>query len=142
MLGAIQAVSHVDPAAHDHLARALPALRRIQVIHVENRSAVAIAHRYAGRVHALLLDSGRPGAGELGGTGRVHDWSVSAEIARTSAVPVYLAGGLTPENVAEAIAAVRPDGVDLCSGVRTDGALDEAKLSAFMAAMAEADRAG
>jgi phosphoribosylanthranilate isomerase len=51
---------------------------------------------------------------------------------------VYLAGGLKPENVREAIRRVRPFGVDVCSGLRTDGALDEAKLSAFFTAVRDA----
>ena len=83
---------------------------------------------------ALLLDSGRPGARvpELGGTGRVHDWSLSASIVQASSVPVFLAGGLTPDNVGQALAQVRPFGLDLCSGVRTAGALDDAKLGRLM----------
>lgn len=74
-------------------------------------------------VHAFLLDSGRPNlpTPEFGGTGRVHDWQISAEFVRRSPHPVFLAGGLTPANVREAIRRVKPFGVDLCSGVRTGG---------------------
>jgi len=61
----------------------------------------------------------------------VHDWTISKTICAQLAKPVYLAGGLSPENVAEAIRLVQPFGVDLCSGVRTNGALDEVKLSRF-----------
>jgi phosphoribosylanthranilate isomerase len=74
----------------------------------------------------------------LGGTGRVHDWSISRRIVEASPVPVFLAGGLTPSNVAEAIRTVRPFGVDLCTGLRTEGRLDGAKLDAFMRAVAAA----
>jgi phosphoribosylanthranilate isomerase len=80
-----------------------------------------------------LLDSGSPGAAMLGGTGRTHDWEISAEICRSSDVPVFLAGGLRPHNVRGAIARVRPHGLDVCSGLRTNGALDEALLRAFVA---------
>ncbi|HAV23936.1 MAG TPA: hypothetical protein DCX46_10665, partial [Bacteroidetes bacterium] len=82
----------------------------------------------------LLLDSGRPNAAvrELGGTGRVHDWSVSKKIVESCKVPVYLAGGLRPENVAEAIRTVRPFGVDVCSGVRVGGRLNIEKVEEFM----------
>jgi len=88
-------------------------------------------------IDALLLDSGRPGntVKELGGTGRTHDWSTSRAIVEAVECPVYLAGGLCPENVAEAIRTVRPFGVDVCTGVRTDGKLDEAKLKDFIAAV-------
>jgi phosphoribosylanthranilate isomerase len=95
---------------------------------------------YGPTVTAFLLDSGRPSARELGGTGRVHDWEVSAEFVARSARPVFLAGGLTPENVGEAIRRVRPSGVDLCNGVRVNGALDPGLLRAFMEAVQAADR--
>jgi phosphoribosylanthranilate isomerase len=87
-------------------------------------------------VDALLLDSGNPNlkVKELGGTGRVHDWRFSKKIVEQSKVPVFLAGGLSASNVREAIEAVQPYGLDLCSGVRTNGDLDERKLEAFFRA--------
>jgi phosphoribosylanthranilate isomerase len=130
----VQIVRHVAPEVHRALGRRLPEVRRIQAIHVEGPEALELIGRYAGLVDAFLLDSGRPGSHELGGTGRVHDWRVSAEFVRRAPVPVFLAGGLRPDNVAEAIRTVRPFGVDLCSGVRTENRLDGAKLRAFMAA--------
>jgi phosphoribosylanthranilate isomerase len=88
-------------------------------------------------VDALLLDSGNQKLAikELGGTGRVHDWRISRRIRDAVEVPVFLAGGLNAANVAAAVAAVEPHGVDVCSGVRTDGRLDPAKLRAFVAEM-------
>jgi phosphoribosylanthranilate isomerase len=71
----------------------------------------------------------------LGGTGRTHDWDVSRRIRDRVPVPLWLAGGLRPENVEEAIRRVGPFGVDVCSGVRTDGALDRDKLARFVAAV-------
>jgi phosphoribosylanthranilate isomerase len=71
----------------------------------------------------------------LGGTGRIHDWATSRKIREAVKIPVFLAGGLRPENVREAIATVNPFGIDLCSGVRTDGNLDVQKLGAFFNAM-------
>ena len=68
-----------------------------------------------------------------------HDWSLSARIVEESPVPVFLAGGLSPTNVAEAIRTVHPFGVDVCTGVRTAGALDEQKLLQFMEAVKAAD---
>ena len=134
----VQLVRHVDPAEHVHLRRAAPHLRIVQVIHVEDETALGLIAPYAETTAAFLLDSGRPGAQELGGTGRPHDWSISAEFVRRSPRPVFLAGGLHAGNAAEAIRQVRPWGLDLCSGVRTGGALDPARLGAFVAAVGAA----
>lgn len=138
---AVQIVSHIAPAESARLARLIPEIRRVQVIHVEGPEAIDMIALYAPNVHAFLLDSGRPGAvvPTLGGTGDVHDWDISARFVAASPVPVFLAGGLTAANVGEAIARVRPFGVDLCSGIRTDGALDAGKLAAFVAAVRQAD---
>lgn len=137
----VQIVNHIDPAELAELARLAPFTRRVQVVHVEGPEALKLIPAYAPHVHAFLLDSGRPNAAEpeLGGTGRTHDWDVSASFRRASPHPVFLAGGLCAGNVAAAIRAVRPFGLDLCSGVRTDGRLDAAKLAAFVAAARAAD---
>ena len=135
---AVQIVRHVAAEVHDALASALPGVRRFQVVHVEDGGALDLIETYAGRVDAFLLDSGRPGRAELGGTGRVHDWDISAEFVARSPEPVFLAGGLGPDNAAAAITQVRPFGLDLCTGVRTDHRLDEGKLTAFMTAVREA----
>ncbi|KAB7648407.1 phosphoribosylanthranilate isomerase [Polymorphobacter fuscus] len=138
----VQIVSHIDPDESARLAQLLPHTRRVQVIHVEGPGAVDMIPRYAPHIHAFLLDSGRPGAvvPMLGGTGAVHDWATSAAFVAASPHPVFLAGGLTADNVGDAIARVKPFGVDACSGLRTDGALDTAKLAAFAAAVRQADR--
>lgn len=119
---------------------ALPHVKIVQVIHVEGEFSLDEAFRAQQHVDALLLDSGRPGAAikELGGTGRAHDWTLSRRIVGQSKVPVYLAGGLTPDNAATAIRDVGPYALDVCSGVRTDGKLDPAKLDAFAKAIASA----
>ncbi len=130
----------VDAVAPDELRRlrnALPAVKLVQVIHVTGPASVDEAAAVAPLVDALLLDSGNPtlAVKELGGTGRVHDWALSRAIRERVGVPVWLAGGLRPDNVAEAVRTVRPWGLDLCSGVRSDGRLDAAKLGAFMRAL-------
>ena len=129
----VQIVNHIDPGEYQTLRALLPGRRFFQVVHVEDISAVAIARDYADVTDAILLDSGRPSATipELGGTGRTHDWSVSRSLVEAVDVPVFLAGGLNAENVGEAIRAVRPFGVDICSGVRSDDELDGDKLDAF-----------
>jgi phosphoribosylanthranilate isomerase len=126
-----------EQGAWGRLRKALPGVLFVQVIHVTDASSIEEALAYVPYVDALLLDSGRPNAvvKELGGTGRVHDWSLSREIVTRASCPVWLAGGLNASNVGEAIRTVRPYGVDLCSGVRTDGRLDEEKLRRFMGAV-------
>lgn len=137
----VQIVNHIDVLESEKLLKLLPATRRVQVIHVEDESAIDLIDRYQPFCHAFLLDSGKPGAAvpTLGGTGMAHDWSISATIVEQSSLPVFLAGGLTADNVGEAIVKVRPYGVDLCSGVRTNDQLDPVKLSDFMHAVRQAD---
>jgi phosphoribosylanthranilate isomerase len=136
----LQIVDHIDPAELAVLAVTAPLVRRVQVIHVEGPAALDLIPRYEPYVHAFLLDSGKPGGTmrELGGTGRTHDWDVSRTFVQRTIRPVFLAGGLNAGNIGEAIRHVRPFGVDLCSGVRTEGHLDQAKLDAFMNAVASA----
>lgn len=139
----LQLVDAVAPDELRALRRMLPGVRLVQVIHVLDDASVAEACEAAPLVDALLLDSGNPrlAVKELGGTGRVHDWALSRAIVAASPVPVFLAGGLRADNVAEAVHHVRPFGLDVCSGVRTDGRLDAAKLAALVAAVQAADRA-
>ena len=136
----VQLVDAVDRQAYGALRKALPHVKIVQVIHVTGPESVEEARECANHADALLLDSGRPAAAvkELGGTGRVHDWSLSRRIVAEVPRPVFLAGGLRPDNAAEAAQAVQPFGLDLCTGVRTDGHLDEAKLKAFFGALAPA----
>jgi phosphoribosylanthranilate isomerase len=136
----LQLVDALPDGAHATLREALPGIALVQVIHVLGEASIEEARRFDGQVDALLLDSGNPNLKikELGGTGRVHDWSLSARIVAETRTKVYLAGGLRPDNVAEAIAKVRPYGVDLCTGVRRDAELDPEKLHAFMRAVAGA----
>ncbi|MFH2130632.1 MAG: phosphoribosylanthranilate isomerase [bacterium] len=136
----VQLCDRVDAAVHAELRASLPGISLVQVIHVSGEASVAESLLAARGVDALLLDSGNQSlpVKELGGTGRTHDWTLSARIVRESPVPVFLAGGLNPGNVGEAIRAVRPFGVDLCTGVRTTDSLDEQKLARFMAAVTAA----
>lgn len=133
----LQLVDELTDGTLSDLRQALPGIGIVQVIHVTGPDSLAPALAAARHAHALLLDSGNPAARvkELGGTGRVHDWLVSRRIRDASPVPVFLAGGLRADNAAAAVAAVQPWGLDLCSGVRTDGALDRGKLARFMSAV-------
>ena len=128
---------------YEALRERAPHVGVVQVVHVRDRESIEKALHASGCVDAILLDSGNPNAQvrELGGTGRVHDWTISREIVERAPVPVFLAGGIESGNVADAIGAVRPFGIDLCSGVRSGGALDPHKLARLVEAIATADRA-
>lgn len=143
----LQLVDAVQPGVHARLRDALPGISIVQVVHVrdtDGEAALTESVAVSSAVDAILLDSGNPAASTkvLGGTGRVHDWSVSRRIRDAVDVPVFLAGGLNPDNVGKAIGQVAPFAVDVCSGLRTDGRLDETKLAAFMREVALAGRAG
>ena len=133
----LQLVDSMAPAELEKLRARLPGIKLVQVIHVGGEESIDEARMIAPFVDALLLDSGNQklAVKELGGTGRVHDWHISRRIRDAVDVPLFLAGGLNAGNVAAAVAAVQPHGVDVCSGVRTEGKLDAAKLHAFVAAM-------
>jgi phosphoribosylanthranilate isomerase len=129
----IQICDRLESGTHRDLRKALPGISLVQVIHVTGEEAVGEAIGITADVDAILLDSGnqRLTVKELGGTGRTHDWNLSRQIREKVSAPVFLAGGLTSENVAEAIRTVEPFGVDVCSGVRTNGELNPSKLGAF-----------
>ena len=136
----IQLVDAVAPSELMALRHHLPTVKLVQVVHVLNETSYHQAMAVAPMVDLLLLDSGNPNLNvkELGGTGRTHDWKISAQIVDNSPVPVLLAGGLNPHNAADAVQTVRPHGLDICSGVRGSradgGLLDGAKLTEFIRA--------
>ncbi|NJL65069.1 MAG: phosphoribosylanthranilate isomerase [Methylacidiphilales bacterium] len=119
--------------SYNDIRKALPGVSVVQVIHVSTAESVDEAITIAPQVDALLLDSGNQSLAikELGGTGKIHDWTLSCRIRELVNVPIFLAGGLKPENVSFAVEMVAPFGLDLCSGVRSHGKLDEIKLQEF-----------
>lgn len=137
----LQLVDRLERGSYAELRAALPGVRIVQVIHVRDEASLAEAVAVAPQVDALLLDSGNPNLAikELGGTGRVHNWEISRAIREAVKVPVFLAGGLNAENVAQAVRRVGPFGVDVCSGVRSEGRLDPGKLARFIAAATGGD---
>ncbi len=130
----IQIVDLLSVGTYSQIREALPSVKIVQVIHVIDSNSVEMAVRISDNVDALLLDSGNPNLKikELGGTGRVHNWNLSRQIRDNAKCPIILAGGLRPENVRYAIEEVQPFAIDVCSGVRTNGALDKNKLSRFV----------
>jgi len=131
---AIQIVDFLNLVELKELENALPGIGIIPVIHVAGKDSINEAISMIPFVNSILLDSGNKSAKikELGGTGRTHDWRISREIRDRVEVPVFLAGGLNPTNIRDAIKQVAPFGVDVCSGLRTNGKLDEEKLRDFM----------
>lgn len=129
----IQIVDQLSSGTYSQLKAALPSVKIVQVIHVIDEKSVDLAIKISEHVDALLLDSGNPNLKikELGGTGRVHNWKLSKQIRDNSKCPIFLAGGLKPENVRLAIDEVQPFAIDVCSGVRTNGKLDKQKLAEF-----------
>jgi phosphoribosylanthranilate isomerase len=103
----------------------------IKVVRLADPQAAADVEAYAGAGGVALLLADAAVDGLWGGTGRAWDWRTAAGLA--ARYPLLLAGGLTPENVQEAVAAVRPWGVDVASGVETDGMTDPMKVRAFIA---------
>lgn len=133
----VQIVDELIGGTYNDIRNSLPYLNIVQVIHVIDERDIDLAIKIASEVDALLLDSGNPRAPlkTLGGTGLIHNWDISREIVRSVKIPVFLAGGLNALNVRQAIETVKPFGVDICSGVRTEGRLDRNKLESFMRAV-------
>jgi phosphoribosylanthranilate isomerase len=125
-------------AEHEAVARVFAAAGRRRVtkaIHIESPEAVAVAETFLDVCDALHLDSRT--AGRLGGTGKVHDWSISRRVVELAweraRRPTILAGGLRPENLVSAIQTVGPFAVDVNSGVDDEhGDKDPARVAAFV----------
>ncbi len=140
----VQIVDELTNGLYLHIKEACPFLKIVQVIHVADERSVEEARRLSLFVDAILLDSGNPKGAikTLGGTGNTHNWEISARLVQAVDIPVFLAGGLNAGNVRSAIEIVKPFGVDVCNGVRTDGDLDTLKLAAFIAAVKKTDYNG
>ncbi len=133
----IQLCDYLKNGSYKKLKEKLSHIKLVQVIHVNDPSSLIEAIKISKNVDALLLDSGNKTLPikQLGGTGKTHDWNLSKLICRSVKIPVFLAGGLNYKNVQSAIKTVNPFAVDVCSGVRTNGKLDEKKLADFVDAV-------
>jgi phosphoribosylanthranilate isomerase len=136
-VGWVQLHGAIEPAAVAALRGIAPGLRLAKTLLVRGDDVAALEHAmdaHAPHVDAFLTDSFDPATGAEGATGRTHDWSVSRALARRSTRPLVLAGGLAPENVREAILAVRPAAVDAHTGVEgADGRKDRDRVAHFVA---------
>jgi phosphoribosylanthranilate isomerase len=132
-VAAIQLHGECPPREIELLRAAAPHLRIIRAVQVTGAEAVAKARGLARRVDAIILDTYDAATGRGGATGKTHDWGISRQIVDSVRVPIILAGGLTPENVAGAIDAVRPWAVDVHTGVEdADGTRNLTKVRAFI----------
>ena len=136
----VQIVDELTEGKYEQIHEELPHLNIVQVIHVSGEESIDQAVKVQDWVDAILLDSGDPKGlvKTLGGTGNTHNWEISRQIVGSVQIPVFLAGGLHAGNVQQAIRQVIPFGVDICSGVRTNGKLDRFKLESFIAAVGSA----
>lgn len=140
----VQIVDELTEGTYEQIRKVIPQIRIVQVIHVSGEESLKEAMKVHEKVDSILLDSGNPKASIkiLGGTGNTHNWEISREIVKSVNVPVFLAGGLNDKNVAEAIVRVKPFAVDVCSGIRENGILDEQKLGLFVAAVKAVENHG
>ena len=132
----IQIVDRILKGSYHQIRESLPAVKLVQVVHVIDEQSIEEAITASEEVDAILLDSGNPNLiiKELGGTGRIHNWALSRKIRENIRKPIFLAGGISADNVRQAIEEVNPYGIDLCSSVRTNGNLDMEKLERFFIA--------
>jgi phosphoribosylanthranilate isomerase len=130
----LQLHGETTPEEAVQIKKQLPFLKTYKAIHVFDESAIQEAKRYIGHVDGIILDTGIRATGQVGGTGKTHDWNISQSVVRSIPLPVILAGGLNPENIVEAIRTVQPYGVDVNSGVSKAGGIkDHEKLRLFIA---------
>lgn len=101
-----------------NLKKQFPNLKIMRSIPVNDKKSIELAQRYNRVADYLLLDTQKKGDTQVGATGETHDWGISKKIVESVDIPVILAGGLGPDNVAEAIKIVKPFGVD--SKTKTD----------------------
>ena len=130
-------VQYYEDTPHWHCAVAFPG-ERIRAFRMRDESTLREIEAYSEPVGAILLDTYHKAM--LGGSGEAFDWSLAAQAKALTDRPILLAGGLTPENVQDALEAVRPYGVDVSSGVEASpGVKDRAKIKAFVRAVREWD---
>jgi phosphoribosylanthranilate isomerase len=129
----VQLHGNTTPDEATHIKTELPFLKTYKAIHVCDESAIKDAGRYVGFVDGIILDTAIRATGQVGGTGRTHDWRISQKVVRSIDLPVILAGGLNPDNVLEAVRFVQPYAVDVNTGVtKPNGEKDHVKLRQFI----------
>lgn len=138
---ALQLLCHETPALVSELKSSL-SCEIWKTVHLSTLDGQATPEEYAeAGADALLVDTvdASEGFDRLGGTGKVGDWKAVAALKEEIEIPIFLAGGINPDNVADAVSTVRPHGIDLCSGVEARrGQRDPEKVEALMHRFREA----
>ena len=140
----VQLHSEIAPSSVERLRGRLPDVKIFKSVHVISADSVAYPEAFEKLVEGFVLDSINVATGQLGGTGKTHDWSVSRQIVmRYPEIPIILAGGLNSENVRSAIEYVHPFGVDVNSGTKgSDGFKDARKMREFILEAKRSDATG
>jgi phosphoribosylanthranilate isomerase len=129
----IQLHGETTPQEAEEIKHDLPYIKVYKAVHVSDDHSIEEAQKYVGVVDGIILDTAIKETGQVGGTGKTHDWKISRKIVETVSLPVVLAGGLNPQNILEALETVHPFAVDANSGVSNqDGTKDHQKLQLFI----------
>ena len=129
----IQLHSDIDEYEVENIKKSLPNVKLVRLVHISNDGEIVTNIDSIKYADYYLLDSFNLKTNQVGGTGLVHDWNVSKEIVKKLNKPVFLAGGLNPNNVHDAISIVKPYGVDVNSGCKNElGYKDKEKIKNFV----------
>ena len=128
----IQLHSNIEEKEVEKIKKELPNVKLVRLIHISKDGEIFSNIERMKYVDYYLLDSFNLETNQVGGTGLTHDWNKSSEIVKKLDKPVFLAGGLNPDNVQEAISIVNPYGVDVNSGCKTNGIKDRDKVIEFV----------
>lgn len=128
----IQLHSDIDESEVEKIHLQLPKIKLVRVIHISKEGQIATDISKMKYADFYLLDSFNASTNQVGGTGLTHDWHKSRQLIEKLNKPVFLAGGLTPENVKTAIEIVKPYGVDVNSGCKVDGKKNADKVKVFV----------
>ena len=129
----IQLHGATEPGEAEEIRKQLTHVKVYKAVHVTGPAAISEGQTLVGKVDGIILDTAILETGQVGGTGKTHDWQVSRAIVQAVGLPVILAGGLKVENVREAIQQVQPYAVDVNSGISLpDGTKDHCRLKRFI----------
>ena len=128
----IQLHSNIDESEVEKIVKALPNIKLIRLIHISQKGQICTNYKTMKYADYYLLDSFNLETNQVGGTGLIHDWNIDRELIEKLSKPTFIAGGLTPKNVASAIKAAKPGGVDVNSGCKLNGIKNERLVKEFV----------
>lgn len=129
----IQLHSDIEESEVEKIVKALPKIQLVRLIHISSDGEICTDYKKMKYADCYLLDSFNVKTNQVGGIGLTHDWNKSRELIKLLDKPTFLAGGLNPENVKNAIKLAQPYGVDVNSGCKnSDGVKDKDKVKKFV----------